>query len=199
MGGTGADCGAGQYLSRTPTGASATQGGCPVPVEYVSGSDVASGSSAASGGRSTKPPPVNRAKFSRAQDIVGRKQEPCYIGDDTVPNGVPTMARPGMPPIARGLAKVGRKGRYQPSRSDTTVKAPSVTLLIIDSARRYPGLPIGSAAEEPMVRRLTAGGGSLERTSLWNRAGKLGPNFKTFMDHLGSVRAPFRARIGREF
>ena len=172
MGGTGADCGAGQYLSRTPTGASATQGGCPVPVEYVSGSDVASGSSAASGGRSTKPPPVNRAKFSRAQDFVGRKQEPCYIGDDTVPNGVPTMARPGMPPIARGLAKVGRKGRYQPSRSDTTVKAPSVTLLIIDSARRYPGLPIGSAAEEPMVRRLTAGG---------KRIRTLGPSSAGFM------------------
>src|SRR6516165_6491953 len=33
-----------------------------------------------------------------------------------------------------------------------------VTPLIIDSARRCPGLPIGSAAEEPMVRRLTAGG-----------------------------------------
>ena len=37
-----------------------------------------------------------------AQDSVGRKQEPCYIGDDTVSSGVPTLARPRMPPSPEG-------------------------------------------------------------------------------------------------
>src|SRR6516162_5537700 len=39
--------------------------------------------------------------------------------------------------------------------------------------------------------------GESEANQSLNRAGELGPNFKTFMDHIGSVRAPFRARIGR--
>jgi len=43
-------------------------------------------------------------------------------------------------------------------------RGPSIMPLIIDSARRCPGLPIGSAAEEPMVCRLSAGGGWI-RTS----------------------------------
>src|SRR6516162_3230824 len=47
-----------------------------------------------------------------AQDSVGRKQEPCYMCDETVSSGVPTLARPQMPPSpeARTLTRVETVG-----------------------------------------------------------------------------------------